>query len=93
MTTPATPQPQDSGYWVARMNEAGRAALAAWLTQKAAPPAPPLAGWVQSAEYVMECALTSEHSPPILEMPASETASGQVEALPLDRAWFAITLN
>ena len=90
MTTTAQ-QPEDSGYWVARINEAGRAALAAWLAQKAAPPAPPLAGWAQSAEYVMECALTSEHSPCVLEMDAFETASGRAETLPLERAWFAIT--
>ena len=81
----------DSGYWVARMNDAGRAALAAWLDQKSArPAAQALGGWVQSAEYNMECALTSESSPPVLEMDASETASGQAETLALDRAWFAL---
>ena len=88
---PAPQEPDDAGYWVARMNDAGRAALTAWLAQKAAPPAPQLAGWVQSAEYTMECALTSEHSPSVLEMDPSEAASGQAEALPLERAWFAIT--
>jgi hypothetical protein len=84
-------QDPDSGYWSARMNEAGRAALAAWLQQKSAQPVPPpLAGWVESAEYSMECALTSPGSPPTLEMPPAEAASGQAESLPLDRAWFAI---
>jgi len=84
----------DSGYWVARMNEAGRVALAAWLNQKSAQPAAQtLGGWVQSAEYNMECALTSESSSPTLEMDSSETVSGQTETLVLDRAWFALELH
>jgi len=82
----------DADYPTVRMNEAGRAALAAWLNQKAAPPAPSsIEGWVQSAEYALECALISPNSPSELEMDASESASGQMETLPLDRAWFTIT--